>query len=72
MDGLWSQLTADGGRPSQCGWLKDKFGLSWQIIPTVLMELASDLDPAKSGRVMAAMMQMTKIDIAKLQEAAKG
>ena len=72
VDELWSKLTADGGQPSQCGWLKDKFGLSWQITPTVLIELVSDPDPAKAGRVMAAMMQMSKIDIAKLREAAKG
>ena len=56
----------------QCGWLKDKFGLSWQIIPTILGELLGDKDPAKSQRVMQAMLQMKKIDIAKLQKAYDG
>jgi predicted 3-demethylubiquinone-9 3-methyltransferase (glyoxalase superfamily) len=70
IDSLWQQLTSDGGEPSQCGWLKDKFGLSWQVIPPVLGELLSDPDPARAGRVMQAMLQMTKIEIAALQEAA--
>ena len=65
---LWEKLSA-GGKTSQCGWLKDKFGLSWQIVPTVLPELLSDPDPVKSQRVMRAMLQMTKLDIAKLKEA---
>ena len=69
VDTLWSKLTANGGAPSQCGWLKDKFGLSWQIIPTALFELMSDKDPARSKRVMEAMLQMTKIDINKLKQA---
>jgi predicted 3-demethylubiquinone-9 3-methyltransferase (glyoxalase superfamily) len=69
VDHFWDKLSA-GGQTQQCGWLKDKYGLSWQIVPTVLMELASDPDAAKSNRVMQAMMQMTKIDIAKLQQAA--
>jgi predicted 3-demethylubiquinone-9 3-methyltransferase (glyoxalase superfamily) len=68
VDDLWAKLSA-GGAPGQCGWLKDKFGLSWQIVPRVLIELLQDPDPAKSARVMRAMMQMTKIDIAKLQQA---
>jgi predicted 3-demethylubiquinone-9 3-methyltransferase (glyoxalase superfamily) len=72
VDDLWARLTADGGEESRCGWLKDKYGLSWQIIPAVLMQLVSDPDPEKSNRVMRAMMQMTKIDIAKLQQAAAG
>jgi predicted 3-demethylubiquinone-9 3-methyltransferase (glyoxalase superfamily) len=72
VDEYWTKLTADGGQPGQCGWLKDKYGLSWQITPTVLIELVTDPDPAKAGRAMAAMMQMTKIDIAKIKEAAKG
>jgi predicted 3-demethylubiquinone-9 3-methyltransferase (glyoxalase superfamily) len=71
VDDLWARLT-EGGSESQCGWLKDKFGLSWQIIPGVLMELMSDPDPEKSKRVMAAMLQMTKIDIAKLRQAYAG
>jgi predicted 3-demethylubiquinone-9 3-methyltransferase (glyoxalase superfamily) len=68
VDDLWEKLST-GGSIQQCGWLTDKFGVSWQIIPTALMELMGDKDPAKSGRVMQAMLQMTKIDIAKLQEA---
>ena len=68
MDDLWTKLS-EGGAPGQCGWLKDKFGLSWQIVPRVLIELLQDRDPVKSQRVMQAMMQMTKIDIAALQRA---
>jgi predicted 3-demethylubiquinone-9 3-methyltransferase (glyoxalase superfamily) len=68
VDDLWAKLSK-GGAPGQCGWLKDKFGLSWQIVPRVLIELLQDKDPAKSQRVMRAMMQMTKIDIAGLQRA---
>ncbi len=69
VDHFWSKLTAGGGSPSQCGWLKDKFGLSWQIVPNVMIEMLSDKDPAKSKRVMEAMLQMTKIDIGKLKQA---
>ena len=69
IDSMWEKLSA-GGSKGQCGWLKDKYGLSWQIVPPLLIELLADKDPAKSQRVMKAMMQMTKIDIAKLQEAA--
>lgn len=72
VDGLWSKLTADGGEESQCGWLKDRFGLSWQIIPTALGEMLGDPDPAKSERVMAAMLQMVKIDIEGLRRAYDG
>jgi predicted 3-demethylubiquinone-9 3-methyltransferase (glyoxalase superfamily) len=68
VDDLWSKLTA-GGEEGQCGWLKDKFGLSWQIIPSALMELMQDRDPKKSKRVMEAMFQMKKIDIAGLKRA---
>lgn len=71
VDDLWTKLSA-GGQPGQCGWLKDKFGLSWQIIPQVLLELMQDPDPEKSGRVMKAMLQMHKIDIARLQQAYRG
>ena len=71
VDDLWSKLTQEG-QPSQCGWLKDKYGLSWQIVPLVLLELLSGQDAAKSARVMQAMMKMTKIDIAALQRAADG
>lgn len=69
VDELWEKLTADGGQESQCGWLKDKFGLSWQIIPKALGELMGDPDPEKSGRVMQALLKMQKIDIATLQAA---
>jgi predicted 3-demethylubiquinone-9 3-methyltransferase (glyoxalase superfamily) len=72
VDELWSKLSA-GGEESQCGWLKDKYGLSWQIIPTALFELMQDRDPGKSKRVMEAMLQMKKIDIGLLEKAyAKG
>jgi predicted 3-demethylubiquinone-9 3-methyltransferase (glyoxalase superfamily) len=69
VDELWEKLTADGGSESQCGWLKDKFGLSWQIIPTALGELMGSPDREKAGRVMQAMFKMQKIDIKTLQEA---
>jgi predicted 3-demethylubiquinone-9 3-methyltransferase (glyoxalase superfamily) len=72
VDRLWSKLTADGGKEVQCGWLKDKYGLSWQIVPKVFMEMVTDKDPAKVGRVMGTMMQMVKFDIKKLQAAYKG
>ena len=72
VDYFWNKLTADGGAESQCGWLKDKFGLSWQIVPKILPELLKDKDAAKAHRVMKAMLQMKKIDIAKLKEAAEG
>jgi len=72
MDYYWDSLTADGGQESQCGWLKDKFGLSWQIVPTIIGELMSDEDPEKAGRVMQAVMQMKKIDLQKLKDAAAG
>jgi predicted 3-demethylubiquinone-9 3-methyltransferase (glyoxalase superfamily) len=69
VDDLWDKLSA-GGREDQCAWLQDKFGVSWQIVPRVLIELLNDPDPAKAQRVMAAMMKMKKIDIAALQRAA--
>lgn len=68
VDALWEKLSA-GGRKDRCGWLQDKFGLSWQIIPTALGKLMSDPDPEKSARVMQAMLQMDKIDVNKLQQA---
>jgi predicted 3-demethylubiquinone-9 3-methyltransferase (glyoxalase superfamily) len=71
VDMYWEKLSA-GGEESQCGWLKDKFGLSWQVVPTALSELASDPDPAKSQRVIQAMLQMRKIVIADLQRASEG
>jgi predicted 3-demethylubiquinone-9 3-methyltransferase (glyoxalase superfamily) len=69
VDHYWATLTADGGEPGSCGWLKDRFGLSWQVVPRALTQLMSDPDPEKAGRVVQAMMQMTKIEIPKLQEA---
>jgi predicted 3-demethylubiquinone-9 3-methyltransferase (glyoxalase superfamily) len=70
VDYYWEKLTADGGEPGPCSWLKDKFGLSWQVQPRLLIELLADPDKAKAGRVMNAMMDMTKIDIAALKKAA--
>jgi predicted 3-demethylubiquinone-9 3-methyltransferase (glyoxalase superfamily) len=70
IDYYWEKLTADGGQEVQCGWLKDKFGLSWQVAPTIIGELMSD--PEKGNRVMQAVMQMKKIDIQKLKDAAAG
>lgn len=69
VDTYWKKLSA-GGKQVQCGWLKDKYGLSWQIVPTVLSELASSKDRAKATRVMEAMMKMVKLDIKKLKQAA--
>jgi predicted 3-demethylubiquinone-9 3-methyltransferase (glyoxalase superfamily) len=71
VDALWDKL-GDGGQHQQCGWLKDKFGLSWQIIPSVLFEMLQDPDREKADRVMQAMLQMTKIDIARLRQAYDG
>lgn len=72
VDHYWYKLIADGGAESQCGWLKDKFGLSWQIIPKALDELIGDPDPEKAGRVMQAMLQMKKIEVDKLEVAYNG
>ena len=69
VDALWARLTSGGGEESQCGWLKDKFGLSWQIVPRALGEMLQDKDPEKAKRVMEAMLQMKKIDIAGLKRA---
>ena len=71
IDYFWEKLSA-GGQEQQCGWLKDKFGLSWQIVPPILGEMLSDEDEAKSQRVMQAMLQMTKLDIKKLKDAYAG
>ncbi len=70
VDKFWKKLSA-GGKEVQCGWLKDKYGLSWQIVPTVLGELLSDKDAAKSQRIIQAVLQMVKLDIKKLKQAAK-
>jgi predicted 3-demethylubiquinone-9 3-methyltransferase (glyoxalase superfamily) len=72
VDELWETLTADGGEESRCGWLKDKYGLSWQIIPTALGELLGDPNPEKAGRVLQAMLQMNKIDVQGLRRAYDG
>ena len=69
VDELWEKLTADGGEESMCGWLKDKYGLSWQIIPQGLSQMLGDPDPAKAQRVMQAMLKMNKIDLAGLEQA---
>jgi predicted 3-demethylubiquinone-9 3-methyltransferase (glyoxalase superfamily) len=70
VDRYWSALTGGGGKPVQCGWLKDKYGLSWQIVPKRLPELLADPDPEKAKRAMEAMMKMVKIDVAALEAAA--
>lgn len=72
VDELWEKLTADGGEEGNCGWLKDKYGLSWQIIPTALNEMLSDPDPEKAGRAMQAMLKMNKIGIQDLKQAYEG
>jgi predicted 3-demethylubiquinone-9 3-methyltransferase (glyoxalase superfamily) len=69
VDELWSKLTSDGGEESMCGWLKDKYGLSWQIIPQGLGQMLNDPDPARAQRVMQAMLKMNKIDLAGLEAA---
>lgn len=72
VDRYWDALLADGGEPSQCGWLKDRFGLSWQVVPRLLGELLGSSDGVAASRTMAAMMQMTKIEMRTLQEAFDG
>ena len=72
VDYFWSRLTADGGEESQCGWLKDKFGLSWQVVPSVMPSLVTGPDPEGAKRAMAAMMTMKKIDIRTIQDAYDG
>ena len=72
IDELWAKLIASGGAPSRCGWLKDRFGLSWQIIPNALGRMLGDKDPARAGRVMNAMLQMDKLDVKRLQQAYDG
>lgn len=70
VDHYWQKLTADGGKESMCGWLKDKYGVSWQIVPDALVHYLKDKDRAKANRVMQAMLQMRKIDVAELDRAA--
>ena len=73
VDYYWDKLTAGGDpKAQQCGWLKDKFGLSWQVVPRALAEIMTDPDPARAGRAMQAMLRMKKLDIAELQRAAAG
>jgi len=72
IDYFWEKLSADGGSTGRCGWLKDKFGLSWQINPVFLGDMLADPDAGKANRVMKAMMEMDKIDIAALEKAGKG
>ena len=72
VDRLWQALTADGGKPVQCGWLKDKFGVSWQIVPEELTEMMRDKDPRRVRPVMEAMMGMVKLDVAALRRAYEG
>ena len=70
VDKYWNALSGNGGQESQCGWLKDKYGLSWQIVPDIVGKLLTEPDPGKAGRAMQAMMKMKKIDIATLEKAA--
>lgn len=72
VDDLWEKLTSNGGQEVECGWLTDKYGLSWQIVPEVFGKMVQDKDPAKVQRVMQAMMKMKKMDIQKLEEAYAG
>jgi predicted 3-demethylubiquinone-9 3-methyltransferase (glyoxalase superfamily) len=72
VDTYWDKLTSGGGEESMCGWLKDKYGISWQIIPNALLRLQADKDRAKANRVMQAMLKMRKIDIPTLERAAAG
>ena len=71
IDDYWAKLTGGGGREDRCGWLKDKYGLSWQIVPRVLSQLLRDEDPEKRNRVMKALLQMVKLDIARLKRASE-
>jgi predicted 3-demethylubiquinone-9 3-methyltransferase (glyoxalase superfamily) len=72
VDSFWEKLSADGGQESQCGWLRDKFGVSWQVVPRALINMLQDKDPNKSERVMKAMLQMQKLDIKTLEDAYAG
>jgi predicted 3-demethylubiquinone-9 3-methyltransferase (glyoxalase superfamily) len=72
IDRYWDALLADGGKPSKCGWLEDRFDLSWQIVPAAIGDLMGDPDPVKAGRVGQALMKMQKLDLAELQRAHRG
>jgi predicted 3-demethylubiquinone-9 3-methyltransferase (glyoxalase superfamily) len=72
LDDLWEKLLSGGGQESQCGWLKDKYGMSWQLVPTSIEEMLQDKNPERSSRVMQAVMKMKKLDIAELQRAFRG
>jgi predicted 3-demethylubiquinone-9 3-methyltransferase (glyoxalase superfamily) len=72
LDRIWDALLVGGGKPTQCGWLDDRYGLTWQVIPTTLMRLMADPDPGRAGRTVQAMMKMVKLDIAELERAANG
>jgi len=72
VDYFWEKLAAGGGQESECGWLKDKFGLSWQVVPRALIDMLQDKDPKKSERVMKAMLQMQKLDIKTLKDGYAG
>ena len=72
VDSFWDKLLADGGKPTQCGWLKDKFGVSWQVVPNALPKYLGERDPAKSQRIMKAFFAMQKIDLAELERAKAG
>jgi predicted 3-demethylubiquinone-9 3-methyltransferase (glyoxalase superfamily) len=72
VDYFWEKLTADGGKPSQCGWLTDKFGLSWQVVPAGFEELVTDPDPERAQRAMEAMLEMSKLDLEALRAAVDG
>lgn len=72
VDRLWDALSANGGTPVQCGWIRDRYGVRWQIVPKVMLRLLGDADPAKAQRAMQAMMKMVKLDIAELERAAAG
>jgi len=72
VDYFWEKLTAEGGAESQCGWLKDRYGLSWQVVPTAVIEMLKDKDPERSQRAMKAVLQMKKIDIGQAKQAYDG
>jgi predicted 3-demethylubiquinone-9 3-methyltransferase (glyoxalase superfamily) len=69
VDEMWEKLQANGGSPSQCGWLTDKFGVSWQVVPTIIERMVTDKDKARREKVLAAIMRMQKLDIAELEKA---